>query len=38
VTAYQLQGIPPISFDPVASLDQSQRLRNNLNNCYQLQR
>jgi hypothetical protein len=34
VTAYQLQGIPSISLDPVASLDRSQRLRNNLNNCY----
>ncbi len=38
MTARQIQGIPPISLGPVASLDRSRRRHNNLNDHCRLQR
>jgi len=38
MTARQIQGIPPISLGPIASLDRSRRRHNNLNDHCRLQR
>jgi hypothetical protein len=38
MAARLIQGVPPIHFYQIRSLDRSQLLRNNPNKCYQLQR